>query len=130
MIALRFAPLLLIALTGCTPLSYQSVNLNADKGDIQTSGYINKEVSEGVHVIEVRHDSRTAFLLQKQTILDELTSLWHRRAKELCAKGYQGEPEVVRPADARTDEFYCTLQVCQQYPLVSGIAYCKSVYEL
>ncbi|GAA6146409.1 MAG: hypothetical protein CSH37_04935 [Thalassolituus sp.] len=130
MSALRFLPLLFILTAGCTPLSYQAVNLDGPDSELQTSGYIDKEVSEGVHVIEVRYEYRAAFVFQHEKTLSELKSVWHQRANALCSKGYQGEPEVIRPDEARTDEFYCTLNVCQKYPVVSGIAYCKATYEL
>ncbi|MED5440592.1 MAG: hypothetical protein VYA77_04680, partial [Pseudomonadota bacterium] len=117
-------------LTGCAPLDYQAVQLDSPEQPSQTDGYINKEVSEGVHVIEVRHESLPAMMLAKERTLSNLKDIWHRRASELCKKGYQGEPEIIRPDEARTDEFYCTLNVCQKYLLASGVAYCKATYEL
>ena len=132
--ALRLIPVLLVTLlftlTGCAPLDYQAVQLDSPEQPAQTDGYINKEVSEGVHVIEVRHESLHAMMLTKERTLSNLKDIWHRRASELCKKGYQGEPEIIRPDEARTDEFYCTLNVCQKYLLASGVAYCKATYEL
>ncbi|KZY95875.1 hypothetical protein A3746_20535 [Oleibacter sp. HI0075] len=132
--ALRLIPVLLITLlftlAGCAPLDYQAVQLDSPEQPAQTDGYINKEVSEGVHVIEVRHESLPAMMLAKERTLSNLKDIWHRRASELCKKGYQGEPEIIRPDEARTDEFYCTLNVCQKYLLASGVAYCKATYEL
>ena len=132
--ALRLIPVLLVTLlftlAGCAPLDYQAVQLDSPERPAQTDGYINKEVSEGVHVIEVRHESLPAMMLTKERTLSNLKDIWHRRASELCKKGYQGEPEIIRPDEARTDEFYCTLNVCQKYLLASGVAYCKATYEL
>ena len=132
--ALRLFPVLLVTLllilAGCAPLDYQAVQLDSPERPAQTDGYSNKEVSEGVHVIEVRHESLPAMVLQKEQTLNNLKDIWHRRATELCPKGYQGEPEIIRPDEARTDEFYCTLNVCQKYLLASGVAYCKATYEL
>ena len=132
--ALRLIPVLLVpllfTLAGCAPLDYQAVQLDSPEQPAQTDGYINKEVSEGVHVIEVRHESLPAMMLTKERTLSNLKDIWHRRAPELCKKGYQGEPEIIRPDEARTDEFYCTLNVCQKYLLASGVAYCKATYEL
>ena len=132
--ALRLIPVLLVpllfTLAGCAPLDYQAVQLDSPEQPAQTDGYINKEVSEGVHVIEVRHESLPAMMLTKERTLSNLKDIWHRRASELCKKGYQGEPEIIRPDEARTDEFYCTLNVCQKYLHASGVAYCKATYEL
>lgn len=121
---------LLIHLASCAPLEYQAVQLDSPEQPVQTDGYITKEVSEGVYVIEVRHENLPAMMLQKEKTLNNLKDIWHRRASELCKKGYQGEPEIIRPDEARTDEFYCTLNVCQKYLLASGVAYCKATYEL
>jgi len=125
---LRILPFLLF-LSACAPLEYQAAKLDVEPAERITDGYVSKEISDGVHVIEVRHESRSAFLFQKEETLKNLKGIWKRRAAELCPKGFQGEPEVIRPDEARTDEFYCTLKVCQPYLMVSGIAYCKTVYE-
>jgi len=120
---------LIILLAGCTPLKYQSVNLDADDTPVRTDGYIDRKVSEGVHVIEVRHENIAALMIQKESTLNNLKGIWERRASELCPKGYQGQPEVIQPDQARTDAFYCTLRACQKYLLVSGIVYCNTVYK-
>jgi hypothetical protein len=128
-----FVPLITIAITilsGCSSnLPYTQANLEVEREQRITDGYVDKEVSAGVHVIEVRHEDLIALTIQKEKTLDNLKSIWRQRAAELCPKGYQGEPEVIQPDEARTDEFFCTLNICQKYLLVSGIAYCKTVYE-
>lgn len=117
-------------LSGCSStLPYTQANLEVERDQRTTDGFVDKEVSAGVHVIEVRHEDVVALTLKKEKTLNNLKDIWHQRADELCPKGYQGEPEVIQPDEARTDEFFCTLKVCQKYLLVSGIAYCKTVYE-
>ncbi len=117
-------------LSACSPLPYTKAKLSADRSERITDGYIDKEVSIGVHVIEVRHENAFALTFQKDKTLKNLKSIWNRRAEELCESGHQGTPEVIQPDEARTDEFFCTLEICQKYLLVSGIAYCKATYEL
>lgn len=128
--ASRFLFLLCVLTTGCAPLTYQAVDLNGPSGESQSNGYIDKEIRMGVHIIEVRYENRSAFILRHEKTLHEMSDIWHLRASELCRKGYRGKPEVIRPDEARTDEFYCTLEVCQKYPVLSGVAHCKTTYEL
>jgi hypothetical protein len=119
-----------LLLSACTsPLPYTQADLSVEREQRITDGYVDKEVSAGVHVIEVRHEDILALTIQKEKTLSNLKSIWQQRAKELCPKGHQGEPEVIQPDEARTNEFFCTLNICQKYLLVSGIAYCKTVYE-
>ena len=122
--------ILFLLVSACSPLPYVPADFSADAGQQHTDGYIDKEISKGVHVIEVRQESLMAMTFSKEKTLKNLSSIWHQRAGEVCPDGYQGTPETILPREARTDEFYCTLQVCQKYPLVSGIAYCNKVYQL
>ncbi|WP_300428081.1 hypothetical protein [uncultured Thalassolituus sp.] len=119
-----------VVLSACSPLPYVPADFPAEAGESRTDGYIDKEISKGVHVIEVRQESLLALTFSRQKTLKHLTSFWHKRANEVCPGGYQGSPETILPREARTDEFYCTLKVCQKYPLISGVAYCNKVYQL
>lgn len=119
-----------LLLTACSQLPYVPADFSADAPQGTTDGYIDKEISKGVHVIEVRHESLLALTFSREKTLNHLKDLWTQRANEVCPGGYQGKPEAIQPNEARTDEFYCTLKVCQRYPLVSGIAYCNQVYQL
>ena len=125
LVPLLIFPLLLIA--ECTPLGYQKAQVSPDT---HQDGYLDKEVSPGVHIIEVRQEARYALMFHRETTEARFRTHWERRAAELCPNGYTGTPEMISPREARIDEFYCTLEVCQKYPLLSGVAFCKKVYEL
>lgn len=131
--SLLLVPLIATAITllnGCaSTLPYTQANLAVERDQRVTDGYVDKVISTGVHVIEVRHEDAISLMWHKEQTLNNLKDIWRQRAGELCPKGYQGEPEVIQPDEARTDEFFCTLKVCQKYLLVSGVAYCKTVYE-
>ncbi|WP_430461300.1 hypothetical protein ACQUQU_00520 [Thalassolituus sp. LLYu03] len=127
----RFRYCLLIAglLTGavaCTPVDYKPASPLGASQD----GYLDEEIAPGVFVIEVRQMSGFQFLLNYDDTISTFRAHWHRRAGELCAAGYLGEPEVLLPAEARLQQFVCTDKACRNYPLVSGIAYCHQRYSL
>jgi len=111
----------------CSPVAYKPV---LNEGVEQQNGYLDKEIAPGVYVIEVRQIGGYQFILNYDDTITTFKQHWHRRATELCRAGYVGEPEVLLPAEARLEEFHCNLRYCQDYPIVSGIAYCHQRYSL
>lgn len=116
-----------LALTACSPVEYKPVT-----GSLLSAkdGYMDEEIAPGVHVIEVRQVGGFQFIFNYDATITTFRQHWHRRAKELCPAGYLGEPEVLSPAEARLEAFSCTTRGCQDYPIVSGIAYCHQRYSL
>ena len=119
-------PLMLSGLIACSPVDYKP----ADPMDADRDGYLDEEISPGVFVIEIRQLGGFQFLLNYNDTINTFKAHWHRRASELCAAGYLGEPEVLLPSEARLNEFVCTSERCQNYPMVSGVAYCNQRYTL
>jgi hypothetical protein len=125
---LTYPTFILVALlTGCSPVPYKPVTglLGSAK-----DGYMDREMAPGVHVIEVRQVGGFQFIFNYDDTIEAFIRHWHRRAGELCPAGYLGEPEVLLPAEARLEEFLCDSRGCQDYPIVSGIAYCHQRYTL
>lgn len=114
-----------LLLSACGQIPYQAIEPGTPG---LHSGYLDKEVSPGVHVIEVRHSHRYSLSQEQDLVL--MKSHWQRRAAELCLHGYRGEPDVRLPADARLSEFQCSPSSCPQTPLVSGIVWCHQRYQL
>lgn len=116
-----------LLLAGCSPVAYKPVSgLTGSDQD----GYLDAEIAPGVFVIEIRQIGGFQFILNYDDTITAFRQHWHRRAAELCSAGYLGEPEVLLPAEARLPEFVCTTEECQNYPIVSGIAYCHQRYSL
>ena len=116
-----------LLLSGCSPVPYQPAS--GDLGDAR-NGYLDEQIAPGTYVIEVRQLGRMAFVLNYDETITAFKQHWHRRAKELCPAGYLGEPEVLLPIEARLDQFRCSTEECQNYPIVSGIAHCHQRYSL
>lgn len=125
--AIRYALLsaLLLTAAACTPVGYKPVTSASGE-----DGYLDEEVSPGVFVIEIRQMSGFQFLFNYDETIEAFRAHWHRRAHELCSAGYLGEPEVLPPSEARLTAFVCTSSACQNYPIMSGIAYCHQRYTL
>lgn len=91
---------------------YQRVTLKFWDGH---NGYLDKEISPGVYVLEVTqiggyvHD------------MEVLKKHWLRRADELCPNGYSGNFEVILPCQAKLGKLRNNLNFAQKYPMVSGI---------
>jgi len=114
-------------LAACSPVAYKPV---LNDGVEQQNGYLDKEIAPGVYVIEVRQIGGYQFILNYDDTITTFKQHGRRRATELCSAGYVGVPEVLLPAEARLEEFHCNLRYCQDYPIVSGVAYCHQRYSL
>lgn len=96
----------------------------------QASGYLSEEISPGVYAIEVKQHRAWYSTESKEDHLDTLKKSWQQRASELCQHGYQGEPEIIAPSEARFEGFQCATKQCNQQPMISGIAWCHKRYQL
>ena len=106
---------ILFVLSGCSKLEYKKADLGFYAGH---EGYLDKEIKPGVHIIEVTQtggykDNSMLFI-----------PYWKKRARELCPKGYDGEPIIIHATDAKIKEFYCGVRFCQFQKVASGIARC------
>ena len=86
-------------------------------------GYLDKELKPGLHLIEVQNISDQSSYYEE--IIANFRRHWHRRALELCPKGYIGEPEIIQPYQARMDSFRCNLNLCNWDRMLSGIIRCN-----
>jgi len=114
-------------LSGCSPVAYKPVSgmLGDDR-----NGYMDEQIAPGTFVIEIRQLGRLPFILNYDETIRTFKEHWQRRASELCPAGYLGKPEVLLPAEARIEDFRCSTEQCQNYPIVSGIAHCHQRYTL
>ena len=104
-------------LSACSVLPYKKADLSLYAGN---EGYLDKELSPGVHLIEVTQyggykDNSGLFV-----------PYWHRRAAELCPNGYEGEPQMIFAPAAQIEEFVCEVNFCQYFRVASGVARCKT----
>jgi hypothetical protein len=118
MITIRNACLVAFAfiLFGCAAEPYKQADLGWYGG---ATGYREKEIGEGVYVLEYSQIGGYNYNLYRNI------EYWERRASELCPSGHEGTYEIIPPIDSRLKEFQCPQRYCQQYPLVSGVIRCK-----
>lgn len=109
--------------TACAPMPYQSA-LQADRG------FLDEEVAPGVYAIEVKQPFAWWQFKSREHHIEELKKHWQQRAEELCQHGYQGEPEIIIPSDARIEAFQCKAEQCNTQPMVSGLVWCHKRYRL
>lgn len=112
-----------VMLAACSQMSYQHA-VQADKG------YLDEEVSPGVHAIEVKQPYAWWQFKSREQHVTELKMHWQQRAEELCQHGYQGEPELIIPSEARIEAFQCTTEKCNKQLMISGLAWCHKRYRL
>jgi hypothetical protein len=113
-------------MVSCSPVVYQEA-VGWPKGG--RNGYLDKEIQRGVYLIEVQDIGGYQQIIDREGAISIYKSYWHRRAKELCPSGYIGEPSVILPHEARIEAFKCNLRLCQDYPMISGIAKCRAAIE-
>lgn len=111
------------ALSGCGPEIYKKADLGWWSG---RHGYLDKQLSPGVYIIEVAAIGGYQFINDRDGTLATMKKNWKRRASELCPNGYSGIPQVIDPIDARIAAFRCDLVFCQGYPMISGEVKCNS----
>lgn len=116
---------LVILMSACasTPMEYKRADLSMYEG---LHGYLDQEISPGVYVIEVTQRGGYQFINDYEGTVALLKSYWFRRAGELCPRGFDGEPSVVKAYQAQIKEIYCDLRFCQNYPVISGMASCHN----
>lgn len=122
---MRLLLFILITLTfaACAPLPYQSAQQ-------ASGGFLEEEVSPGVFLVEVKHaNSWWRFNNRGQQIV-ELKRQWTQRANELCQHGFQGDADIISPAEARIEVFQCKGEHCYKQLMASGIAWCHKRYHL
>lgn len=113
---------LIVLIAGCAPMPYQRAVGWAEGG---RNGYLDIEISTGVHLIEVQEIGGYQQITVHKETLQLYIDYWHRRASELCSGAkYDGQPEIILPYEARIEAFKCDLRLCQGYPMLSGIAAC------
>lgn len=113
----------LLILSACAPMPYQSA-LQADRG------FLDEETTPGVYAIEVKQPYSWWKFKSREQHIEELKAHWQQRAEELCQHGYQGEPEIIIPNEARIEAFQCGIDQCSQQPMASGLAWCHKRYRL
>ena len=119
--------LVIILFTGilisCSPVEYKRADLSTYAG---LHGYLDKEISPGVHIIEVTQRGGYQFINDYDGTISVLNSHWKQRAGELCPNGYIGKSSVIDAYQAKIEEFRCDLRFCQRYPVISGEIKCQN----
>lgn len=114
------------SLLACAPVPYQEAVGWAKGG---RDGYLDRKLAPGVYIIEVQQIGGYQQLIEHEGTIETYKGYWHRRASELCPSGYVGEPQVILPYQAKIEAFQCDLNLCQNYPMISGIARCSANAE-
>lgn len=109
-------------LLGCAPVPYQRAEGWAGGG---RDGYLDQQIGPGLYVVEVQQIGGYQQIMDHAGTMKIYVGYWHRRASELCPGGYTGVPYKIRPYQARILAFRCDLNLCQDYPMISGVVKCS-----